>query len=257
MKSNELKKIWSNKKAALNGWLSIPNAFSAELMASQGYDAITIDMQHGLIDYADMLGMLQALSGKPVTPMVRVPWLDPASIMRTLDAGAMGIVCPMVNTPEQAAEFVDYMNYPPRGSRSFGPIRARVALGMDYVEHAHAEVLSFAMIETAEALENVDAIARTPGLTGVYIGPSDLTFGITNGSLPAGMDREEPEIIEAIQRILKSAHDAGIKAALHTASTDYAVRGFEWGFDMVTMSSDAIHMATAAGAAVKNVKSRV
>ena len=257
MQKNGLKALWAKNKAALNGWLSLPNGFSAEVMAAQGYDSLTIDMQHGLVDYADMVRMLQALSGTPVTPMVRVPWLDPAAIMRALDAGAMGVVCPMVNTAEQAAEFVDYMRYPPRGSRSFGPIRARVALGAGYVETNHDEVLALAMIETAEAMENLDAIVATPGLDGVYIGPSDLTMGISNGSLPAGMDREEPEIVAAIEQILKAAHGAGIKACLHTASTDYAVRGFEWGFDVVTMASDVIHMAQAAGAAVKDVKGRI
>lgn len=257
MKTNGLKALWNEGKAGLNGWLSVPNGFTAEVMAAQGYDALTIDMQHGLVGYSDMVKMLQALSGKPVTPMVRVPWLEPAGVMKALDAGAMGIICPMVNTAEQAAELVDYMRYPPRGSRSFGPIRARYALGMDYVENSHNEVLAFAMIETAEAMENLDAIVATPGLDGVYIGPSDLTFGISNGDLPAGMDREEPEIIAAIERILAAAHGAGIKACLHTASTDYAVRGFEWGFDVVTMASDVIHMSQAAGAAVKNVRERI
>lgn len=256
MTTNGIKELWSQNKTALNGWLSIPNGFTAEIMAAQGYDSLTIDMQHGLIDYSDMVGMLQALSGTPVTPLVRVPWLDPAPIMKSLDAGAMGIICPMINTAEQAAEFVDYLRYPPRGSRSFGPIRAKFALGADYVETAHEKVLGFAMIETAEAMENLDAIVATPGLDGVYIGPSDLTFGISNGSLPAGMDREEPVIVAAIERILKAAHDAGIKACLHTFKTDYCVRGFNWGFDLVTMASDAIHLAEASNAAVTKVRTQ-
>jgi len=256
MKNNGLKQLWAQDKQGLNGWLSVPNAFTAEVMGSLGYDSLTVDMQHGLVDYADMVGMLQALSSTPVTALVRVPWLDPASIMKSLDAGAQGIICPMVNTRAQAEEFVDYMRYPPRGSRSFGPIRARYALGADYVEKNHEEVVALAMIETAEAMDNLDAIVSTPGLDGVYIGPSDLTFGLSNGSLPAGMDREEPEMVAAIERILKAAHDAGIRACLHTASTDYAVRGFKWGFDMVTMASDVMHMAQGAGAAVKDVKSR-
>jgi len=257
MKKNGLRALWNDNKAGLNGWLSVPNAFTAEVMGSCGYDSLTIDMQHGLVDYADMVSMLQSLSATPVTPMVRVPWLDPADIMKALDAGAMGVVCPMVNTRAQAEEFVDYMRYPPRGSRSFGPIRARYALGADYVEKNHEEVLALAMIETSEAFDNLEEIVATPGLDGVYIGPSDLTMSLSNGSLRSGMDREEPEIVAAIERILKAAHDAGIKACLHTASTDYAVRGFEWGFDVVTMASDVMHMAQAAGDAVKNVKGRI
>jgi len=145
VQANGLKKLWKDNKAGLNGWLSIPNGFTAEVMAAQGYDSLTVDMQHGLIGYADMVSMLQALSGTGVTPLVRVSWLDPASIMKTVDAGAMGVICPMVNTAQQAAEFVDYMRYPPRGSRSFGPIRARYALGVDYVEHSHEEVLALAL----------------------------------------------------------------------------------------------------------------
>ncbi len=257
MKKNGIKQLWGQNKTILNGWLSIPNAFSAEVMAAQNYDSLTIDMQHGLIGYSDMVGMLQALSSTPVTPLARVPWLDPAAIMKTLDAGAMGIICPMVNTPEQAAQLVDYLRYPPQGARSLGPIRARYSLGMDYVKHANDQILCIAMIETAEAMENLEAIAATPGLDALYIGPSDLTNSLSNGALPVGMDREEPEMVAAIERIKSAAHGAGIKACLHTASTDYAVRGFEWGFDLITMASDTIHMAQAAGAAVKDVRSRV
>lgn len=257
MKKNALKALWADNKQALNGWLSIPSGFSAEIMSKQDYDCLTIDMQHGLIDYSDMAQMLQAMAAAPVTPLVRVPWLDPAAIMKSLDAGALGIICPMISTGEQAAEFVSYMRYPPRGSRSFGPIRARFAHGLDYGDHANDEVLCFAMIETAEAMDNLDEIVATPGLDGVYIGPSDLTFGLSNGALPIGLDREEPEMIDAIERIRVAADKAGIKACLHTMSTDYAVRGFKWGFDLVTMASDSVHLAQAVGAAVSTVRNEI
>ena len=254
MQKNGLKALWAQNKQAFNGWLSIPNAFTAEVMTTVGYDSLTIDMQHGLIDYKDMVVMLPSIAERSVTPMVRVPWLDPAAIMKTLDAGAMGIICPMISTRAQAEELVSYMRFPPRGSRSLGPIRARYMLGSDYVQKNHEEVLAFAMIETAEGMDNLDEIVKTPGLDGIYIGPSDLTMSLSNGSLPAGLDREEPEMIDAMKRILTAAHGAGIKACLHTGTTDYAIRGLDWGFDLVTHASDIIHMATSAEAAVKTVK---
>src|SRR5215207_5368432 len=119
MKPSRIKSLWAEGKPVLNGWLSIANAFSAEIMAEQGYDSITIDLQHGVVDYQAMVGMLQALRASEVTPLVRVPWLDPAAVMRALDAGAYGVICPMIDNRAQAAEFVSYMRYPPEGTRSF------------------------------------------------------------------------------------------------------------------------------------------
>lgn len=245
MKPNNLKNLWQAGTPSLNGWLSIPNTFTAELLAQQAYDSITVDMQHGLIDYADMVKMLQAMRASEVTPVVRVPWLDPAMIMKALDAGAYGIVCPMINTRAQAEELVSYMRYPPSGTRSFGPIRALVSAGADYAAQANEHVICLAMIETAEAMENLDDIVATPGLDAVYIGPADLTLGLENGRLAPGFDREEPEMITAIQRVLQAAHDAGIKAGLHCGSPEYAKRAVDWGFDLVTLLNDA-RMLTAA-----------
>ena len=255
MQKNGIREIWAQNKQAINGWLSVPNSFTAEVMTTAGYDSLTIDMQHGLIDYQAMTGMLQAIHGTGVTGMVRVPWLDPAHVMKVLDAGAQGIICPMVNSAQDAAQLVDFARYPPHGSRSIGPIRARYMLGGDYIPASGDTILVFAMIETAEAMENLDAIVGTPGLDGVYIGPSDLTMSLSNGAMPVGMDREEPEIVEAIERILKAAHGAGIRACLHTAKPEYARRGLEWGFDLITMSSDIIHMQTSASEAVAKLRS--
>jgi 4-hydroxy-2-oxoheptanedioate aldolase len=110
MKANRIKSLWADKKPVLNGWLSIPNAFTAEIMAEQGYDSITIDLQHGLIDFQIAVGMLQAMRASEVAPLVRVPWLDPAAIMKVLDSGAHGVICPMINTGAQAAELVSWPN---------------------------------------------------------------------------------------------------------------------------------------------------
>jgi 4-hydroxy-2-oxoheptanedioate aldolase len=243
--------LWAQGKPVLNAWLGIGNPFTAEIMAAQGYDAVTIDVQHGALDYGDALPMFQAMRASGAFLMARAPWREPGIVMKLLDAGAMGIICPMVNSAEEAAEFASFLRYPPRGARSFGPTRIGVAHGLGaYGREANDLVLGLAMIETAEGMRNLDAIAATPGIDGLYIGPSDLSISLSNGRLDPGMDREEPEMIDAIKEIRAAAHRAGIKACLHCASSDYAARGVSWGFDLVTVSADSRLLAGAAAASV-------
>lgn len=254
---NALKRLWADGKPAINGWLAFPNSFTAEVMAAQGFDSLTVDMQHGVIEYRDGVTMLQAMRASGVTPLARVPWLDPGAIMKCLDAGAYGVICPMVNSRAQAEELVSYVRYPPLGSRSFGPTRVNFSAGADYAQHANDEVLCLAMIETAEAVAAVEEITATPGLDGVYIGPADLTLGVTQGRLAPGFDREEPELVEAIQRILKAAKDAGIAAGIHCGGTPYAAKAIGWGFDLVTISTDVRLLAAAAAAGVRDLRERL
>lgn len=249
MFENKLKKLWAAGKSSLNGWLSIGNSYTAEIMAAQDYDSISIDIQHGVLDISDIVPMFQAMRAANVVPMARVPWLDPAAIMKALDSGALGIICPMVNTPEQAAEFISYMYYPPLGERSFGPARALLA-NEDYYNNANAQILSFAMVETAEAMQNLDAIAATKGLDGIYVGPADLSISTSNGKLAPGFDRQEPEMIEAFHKIIKSCKNAGIKSALHCGTPQYAKQAIDWGFDMVTVSGDSRFLAIGAAQSV-------
>ena len=250
MITNALKPMWTDGKATLNGWLAMASPFSAEIMAAQPYDSITIDMQHGLIGYSDVVPMLQAMHASNVVPLVRVPWLDAEPVMKALDAGAYGVICPMINNRRQAERLVSYVRYPPDGTRSFGPTRALLSAGADYAQHANDEVLCLAMIETAEAMENLGDIVSTPGLDGVYIGPSDLALGIGNGRLVPHFDREEVEMVTAIRKIRAAAHDAGIRAALHCGTPEYAARAVGWGFDMVTVSSDVRLLLAAASDSV-------
>jgi len=254
MIANRLKTLWKAGDPAINGWLSIASPFSAEIMAEQGYDALTIDLQHGLVGYENATGMLQAMRASGVVPMARVPWLDAGDVMKALDAGAYGVICPMINTAEEAARLVSYVRYPPRGTRSFGPTRALFSAGSDYAQHADDEVVCFAMIETAEAVRNIDAIVATPGLDGIYIGPADLTLALTGRSYRTGFDREEPEMVDAIRRALDSAHRAGIKAGLHNGTPAYAARAVAWGFDLVTISNDVRLLAGAAQHSVQAVR---
>lgn len=247
---NKLKSLWAEGKPTLNGWCSIGNPFAAEIMAAQGFDSVTVDMQHGALDYSALLPMFQAMRASGATLMARVPWLDPGIIMKALDAGAYGIICPMVNTAEEAARFASYLRYPPLGQRSFGPTRVSFAAGADYASGANDNILAFAMIETADGMANLDAIAATPGLDGLYVGPADLTLSLTQGRLPPGFDREEPEMIAALHTILAACKQNGLRAALHCGTPEYAARAIGWGFDMTTVGGDSRFLASAAGAAV-------
>jgi 4-hydroxy-2-oxoheptanedioate aldolase len=247
---NRLKALWAEGKPALNGWCSIGNPFTAEIMAAQGFDSVTVDMQHGALDYSALLPMFQAMRASGATLMARVPWLEPGIIMKALDAGAYGIIAPMVNSAEDAARLVSCLRYPPLGQRSFGPTRVSFAAGPNYAGEANDNMLAFAMIETADGMANLDAIAATPGLDGLYVGPADLTLALTRGRLAPGFDREEPEMIAALQTIVAACRRNGLRAGLHCGTPDYAARAIGWGFDLTTVGGDSRFLAAAAGAAV-------
>ena len=236
MRENRLRSLWKDDRAAINGWLAIPSGFAAEVMAHQGYDSLTVDLQHGVIDYQAMVGMLQAISTTATVPIVRVPWLEPGIIMKTLDAGAYGVICPMVNTREEAQRFVAYTSYAPKGTRSFGPVRALLYGGADYPAKANETIVRFAMIETAQALDNLDAILGVEGLDAIYIGPSDLSLAL--GCKPS-FDDVEPKVAQAIDHIVARAKAHGVVAGIHNGRSDVAKARVARGFRFVTVSSDA------------------
>jgi 4-hydroxy-2-oxoheptanedioate aldolase len=240
MRENRLRTLWKQDQAAVNGWLAVPNSFSAEVMAHQGWDSLTIDMQHGVIDYAAMVTMLQAISTTPTVPVVRVPWLEPGIIMKSLDAGAYAVICPMVSTREDAQKLVAYTHYAPRGTRSFGPVRASLYGGPDYPQHANDTIVAFAMIETAQALDNLDTILSVEGLDAIYIGPSDLSLAL--GCKP-DFDNPEPKAAQAIEHILERAQAHGVVAGVHNGVPEVARARAAKGFRFVTVSSDSRLMA--------------
>ena len=252
MRKNRLKKIFSDGQTIINGWLQIPNSFSAEVMAHQGWDSLTIDMQHGVIDYPNALQMLQAISTTEVVPMARVSWNEPGQIMKILDAGSYGVICPMISNREQAEKFVQACLYPPKGYRSFGPIRGLLYGGPEYAKHADNEILKLAMIETNEALNNLDKIMSTPGLDGIYIGPADLSLAI--GTEP-GFDKEKNSpTFPVIENILKHAKKNNILAGIHNTTPEYAMKMIEMGFKMVTVGSDQRYISAGAKSAVEKLK---
>ena len=246
--ANRLKQLWDSGKPAVNGWLAIPNGFSAEVMAQAGWDSVTVDLQHGVQDYMSMVQCFQAMQSHPVLPMVRVPWNEPGIVGKVLDAGAYGIICPMINTRAEAEAFVSYCRYPPAGKRSNGPIRAgSYGVGTTYQATANQEVLCLPMIETQEAVDNLDAILDVPGIDAVYIGPSDLGFSM--GLIPV-LDREEQVILDIYARILEGTKRRGLGACVHCGSAAYAARMIKMGFNLVTIGNDSGLMLTAARAAV-------
>ena len=243
MRPNRIRQAWQTGAAVVNGWLAIPDSFSAETMAHQGWDSLTVDMQHGVIDYQAMVTMLQAISTTATVPVVRVPWLEPGILMKTLDAGAYGVICPMVNTREDAQNLVAWTHYAPRGTRSYGPARAALYGGADYAQHANDTIVTFAMIETAKALDNLDAILSVEGLDAIYIGPADLSLAL--GCAP-GFDDLEPKAAQAVAHILERAQAHGVVAGIHCGTPEGALKRVATGFQFTTISSDAQLMAVGA-----------
>ena len=231
MRENTIRSIWKKGGAVVNGWLGIPSAVAAEGMAQAGWDSLTADLQHGLIDYQAALALFQAVATTPTIPLARVPWNEPGIMMKLLDAGAMGIICPMVNSRTECEAFVGACRYAPQGFRSVGPTRAAWLHGnpVDYVRGAN------------------DSVLTTPGLDAVYVGPADL--GLSLGGEPRG-DQTDPKIVDAIQTILKACKKHKVYAGLHCGSTDYARKAIGWGFQFVTVQSDNALLTGAARAAV-------
>tara|TARA_B100001989_G_scaffold220546_1_gene173033 strand:+ start:10 stop:798 length:789 start_codon:yes stop_codon:yes gene_type:complete len=252
MRKNKLKELFKAGKPIINSWLAIPSSFSAEVMANQGWDSLTIDMQHGLIDYPNAVSMLQSISSTETIPMARVNWNEPGQIMKILDAGCYGIICPMVSNRKDAENFVNACLYPPKGYRSFGPIRASIYGGNDYSKHADEEILKLAMIETKEALEKLDEILDTPNLNGIYIGPADLSLAV--GEEP-GFDRpENSKAYSEILRILESAKKRNLLAGLHNGTPDYAQKMIKKGFNLVTVGSDSRYITAGAKSDLEQLK---
>jgi 4-hydroxy-2-oxoheptanedioate aldolase len=241
---NKLKARLKAGKACVNAWLAIPSGFSAEVMAQCGWDSVTVDMQHGVQDYLSMVQCFQAMNAHPVTPMVRVPWNEPGIIGKVLDGGAWGVICPMVNTPQEAKALANACLYPPAGKRSNGPIRAAMyGEASTYQTIANDQVLVMPMIETQEAIDNIDAILDVPGISGIYIGPSDLGFSL--GWKPM-LDREEPEIFPIYEKLVRATGKRGQFAGIHNATGGYAARMIAMGFRFVTIFNDSGLMARAA-----------
>ncbi|MCA0424329.1 MAG: 2,4-dihydroxyhept-2-ene-1,7-dioic acid aldolase [Proteobacteria bacterium] len=251
MRANAIRTNLIDGKVIVNAWLSIPAGYSAEGIGWCGFDSVTVDMQHGMISYEAALCMLQAISATPAVPIVRVPSLDPPMIMRMLDSGAYGIICPMISTRAEAEALVSACRYPPVGTRSFGPSRGLLYGGTDYVAHANETVMVIPMIETPQAVEEIDRILSVVGVDMIYVGPNDLAMAMDGSNVG-----QTPKSAAAIIHILERAKKAGIPAGIFCADAEDASRRLEQGFVLVTPGNDFGTLTRAARAAVGMVRGR-
>ncbi|HEU4758722.1 MAG TPA: aldolase/citrate lyase family protein [Dehalococcoidia bacterium] len=251
MRENRLKRLWQQGRPALGGWLTVPSAFSAEVFAHARFDWLNIDMQHGLIGYQQAVAMLQAISTTDTVPLVRVPWNEPGAIMKALDAGAFGVIVPLVNSRAEAEAAVAVCRYPPAGIRSYGPIRAVYYAGRDYFSRANEEVLCIVMIETRRALDDLDGILSVPGVDAAYVGPADLSLSL---GLPPAADHDEPAFVEALQRIVEACRRHGVVPGFHAGGPAVARKRIEQGFLMIELTDDAGTLARGAAGDLKDAR---
>ena len=254
MRENRIRSLWSQGKHATAGWLHIPSMWSAELMANQDWDSLVVDMQHGTMSIETAIQMFQAISTTDTVPLVRMSWNSPGDMMRLLDAGVYGIICPMINTREQCEIFVGACRYQPIGYRSLGKARAHIYAGDDYAKHANDTILTMAMIETQEAFDNRDEIMSVKGLDGVFIGINDLRFSMT-GELEH--DPSDTIVIDALDKILESAHRHNIQAGLFTLSPQYAAEMIKKGYQFVAIATDSMLLRQGAANVIKTVQQQL
>jgi 4-hydroxy-2-oxoheptanedioate aldolase len=250
MRENSLRFLWSEGGVALGGWLTVPSSFSAEIMAHAGFDWVCVDMQHGMIDELQMIEMLQGISSSETVPLVRVPRNEAGIIGKCLDAGAWGVIVPMVNSPEEAMAAVEACRYAPVGIRSYGPLRANYYAGFDYFSRANREVLCIVMVETKQAVERADEIASVPGVDAIYIGPADLS--ITLGLQP-GPDNPDGAFTVALDRVLEACNRHGVVPGI-AGNAETAVKRVAQGFRLVEVASDAGLLGLGAGRALAYVR---
>ena len=239
------------KKLITNAWLILPNPMGAEMFAKAGFDSVTVDLQHGLLDYHSALECFRGAALHGAQPWVRISGNDPDIITKYLDAGAEGIICPMISTADQALSFVNACKYPfDGGFRSFGPVRAALVHD-NYVQKSAQIVTKLAMIETREGFDNVAEIAAVQGLDGLYIGPSDLALSF---GMPPGFENRDPSFLELIDQIRNAAHKQDILCGIYAGSAQYAREMVDRGFDLVTGATDSAILLSGAQASIKTLK---
>lgn len=242
--------LFARDGAVATAWITLDSSFAAEVAAHAGYDAVTVDVQHGAFGLDTAIRLLHVLSAGPALSMARCSANDPVEIGKLLDAGAQGLICPLVDTADDCAAFVAACRYPPAGGRSYGPSRGLLPGAEGYLDRA-ATVMTWAMVETRAALDDLAAIVAVDGLDGVFVGPNDLSFALGRTPVAGSLD---PEVAEAVGAVVDAAHAAGRLAGIFATSGELA-RGFaERGFDLVAPGNDAGLLRAAAVASVAEVR---
>jgi 4-hydroxy-2-oxoheptanedioate aldolase len=239
---------------SLGAWCGIPSSYATEVVCAAGYDWICIDTQHGMVDYPDVLGMLQASALAGVPALVRVPAAsDVAAIMRALDSGAVGVIVPVVNSRLEAEQAVAACRYPPAGSRSWGPTRAVAGEPEFSARAANEHVVCAIQIETLEALENLDDILAVPGLDVAFAGPSDLALAM---DLAPGPRPQPGDHAAALRLIVDRCREFGIRPGAYGGSADIAAEYIDLGFDFVAIANDAQLLREGARRSLADVRAR-
>ena len=232
-------------------WLHCPSPVSAEVMSKAGFDFLVVDNQHCVTGFAESIELIRTVTSHGVPAIVRIAARDAAQVGRYLDAGATGIICPLINTPEDAAEFASSALYPPEGRRSFGPFRSRLIFDDTRPATANDRAFLLAMIETKEGLENVDQIAAVPGITGLFAGPNDLA--LSHGIAPQ-LDPTNPVALDLLARIAAAAKKSGKVAGIAVDGVDFAKKSSVLGFDWFICASDIKFMERNAKAAAQAMR---
>ena len=235
---SSLRQVWNEGAITLGAWLCVPSTVTAELVARSGVDYVCIDTQHGAIDYSDAAPMIQAILAGGSRPIVRVPWNEPGIIGKMLDAGAQGVIVPMVNSVAEAESVVRACRYAPDGARSYGPMMAATRVEGDYVAWARDNVAVIPMIETTTALEVLDDIVAVDGIDAVYVGPADLSLTL---GLPPRNNDDADSFTDAIGAVADACERAGVVAGIHSTG-ELTPRRVERGFRMVTVTADNVAM---------------
>lgn len=233
--TTSLRERWRNGDTTLGGWLATPSVVMAEATARAGFDYVCIDTQHGAIEYSDSVGLIQAILLGGASPIVRVPWNEPGVIGKMLDAGAHGVIVPMVNTVAEAERVVQAARYAPDGARSHGPSVAGLRAS-PYPTWAAEHVAVIPMIETRQAVDNIDDILAVPGIDAIYVGPADLSLTL---GLPPGNNDDDPSFAVALTTIAAACGRAGVIAGIHANGALTPAR-VQSGFRMVTVTTDLV-----------------
>lgn len=251
MRKNNLKNLASQDITAVNAWLSSESGYIAEVLGSCGFDAVTVDLQHGQFGLDAVPRLLQAISATPAMPWVRCSGNNMAEINKLLDMGAYGIICPMIETEAEAQQLVSAARYAPLGRRSFGPARGVLYGGADYLHHANDEILVLAMIETPLGLENAEKILQVPGLDGIYIGPNDLALSL--GISPALLWKDSA-LEGHIQHLLKLCKQYNKYSGIFCSDVAMATAMKTAGASLVTPGNDVQLIRTEAQQRIQILK---
>jgi 4-hydroxy-2-oxoheptanedioate aldolase len=251
MRHNALSKQWDADQAVLGPWITTDSEWSIEALANSGYDFVVIDCQHSLLDEITAARLLKGLANAPAAGFVRVSRNEPAPIGRVLDGGADGVIVPLVNNAEEAAAAVAACHYSPHGVRSFGPFRAGLPFDAKTLQE---RVSCFVMIETVRAVEWAREICATPGLAGIFIGPTDLGVDMGIPAMKTFSENPPAELVDAMDKVCKAARAAGIIAGRPTYGVADAVRGIASGFRLLTIGADRTLMRERAAQLVKQVR---